>query len=102
MLDLGVERVERRALALNRRLTESLKAAGHELLSPLGDERHRSAETLVRARDPRAAVRHLAKHKVAVTIKPEGFRAATHYFNDDSDITRLVEALDELRDMKGI
>lgn len=102
LLELGVERVERRALALNRRLTESLKAAGHEVLSPLGDERHRSAETLVRAADPRATVRHLARHRVAVTIKPEGFRAATHYFNDDSDIARLVAALDGLRDGKGI
>src|SRR5215207_7459727 len=87
-LDLGVGRVERRALALNRRLTESLQAAGHQVLSPLGDERFRSAETLVRAADPPRAVRHLAARRVAVTIKPEGFRAATHYFNDDSDITR--------------
>ena len=98
MLELGIEQVERRALDLNRRLTESLKDAGHELLSPLGEERFRSAETLVRAADPRATVRHLAKHKVAVTIKPEGFRAATHYFNDESDITRLVSALDEMRE----
>ena len=102
LLELGgIEIVERRALALNRRLTESLSAAGWEILSPLGDERHRSAETLVRAADPRAAVRHLARHRVAVTIKPEGFRAATHYFNDDSDISRLVTALDELRDGKS-
>jgi cysteine desulfurase/selenocysteine lyase len=101
LLELGAENVERRALALNRRLTESLKAAGHEVLSPLGDERHRSAETLVRAEDPLATVRHLSKHKVAVTIKPEGFRAATHYFNDDSDIARLVEALSEMRVGKG-
>ena len=101
LLELGVEHVERRALALNRRLTESLEAAGHEVLSPLGDERFRSAETLVRAADPRAAVKHLARRRVAVTIKPEGFRAATHYFNDDSDIARLVAALDEMRDTPG-
>jgi len=99
LLELGVENVERRALALNRRLTERLSAAGHELLSPLGDERFRSAETLVRAADPRAAVRHLSRHRVAVTIKPEGFRAATHYFNDESDIDRLVAAL---REVEGI
>jgi cysteine desulfurase/selenocysteine lyase len=98
LLELGVERVEQRALALNRRLTESLKAAGHEVLSPLGDEAYRSAETLVRAADPGAAVQHLSRRRVAVTIKPEGFRAATHYFNDDSDIARLVAALEEMRD----
>ncbi len=96
-LELGAGEIERRALAVNRRLTERLLEAGWEVLSPLGDERWRSAETLVRAADPAGTVRHLSRRRVAVTIKPEGFRAATHFFNDDSDVARLVDALDELR-----
>ena len=96
-LEIGVEEIERRALALNRHLTESLTAAGHEVLSPLGEERLRSAETLVRAADPARAVRQLSRRRVAVTIKPEGFRAATHFFNDETDVERLVAALAELR-----
>jgi selenocysteine lyase/cysteine desulfurase len=96
-LEIGAAEIERRALALNRHLTESLRAAGWEVLSPLGDEKWRSAETLVRAEDPAAAVRHLSRDRVAVTIKPEGFRAATHFFNDESDVARLVSALEGLR-----
>ncbi|MDT7778514.1 MAG: cysteine desulfurase / selenocysteine lyase [Acidobacteriota bacterium] len=96
LLEIGSERIERRALALNRQLTESLTDAGREVLSPLGEESWRSAETLVRVDDPRLAVKHLSRHRVAVTIKPEGFRAATHFFNDESDIERLVAALNEL------
>jgi selenocysteine lyase/cysteine desulfurase len=102
LLELGAERVERRALALNRQLTESLSVAGWQVLSPLGDEAWRSAETLVSVEDPRLAVRHLSRQRVAVTIKPEGFRAATHFFNDESDIARLVNALNELRDKGGM
>jgi cysteine desulfurase/selenocysteine lyase len=98
LTELGVEQVKRRALALNRRMTESLNEAGWKVLSPLADERARSAETLVAAKDPRATVKHLSRRGIAVTIKPEGFRAATHFFNDDSDIERLVSALEELRD----
>jgi cysteine desulfurase / selenocysteine lyase len=98
LLELGVEHVGRRALELNRRMTESLTEAGWKVLSPLADESARSAETLVAADDPRAAVRHLSRRGVAVTIKPEGFRAATHFFNDESDIARLVSALEGLRD----
>ena len=49
------------------------------------------------ADDPARAVKHLSRRKVAVSIKPEGFRAATHFFNDEGDIARLVSALDELR-----
>ena len=96
-LEIGAEAVERRALALNRHLTESLSAAGWTVLSPLGDEATRSAETLVAADDPARVFKHLSRQKVAVSIKPEGFRAATHYFNDETDIARLVAALEEYR-----
>src|SRR5438270_2449087 len=99
ILEIGADRIAARALALNRRLTERLAAAGWRVLSPLGDEATRSAETLVAADDLRRVVKHLAFRKVAVTIKPEGFRAATHFFNDEGDIARLVSALDELRSL---
>ena len=97
LLELGPAAVEARALSLNRLLTESLTAEGWRVLSPLGDERSRSAETLVAAEDPRRAVRHLSRRGVAVTLKPEGFRVATHFFNDESDIEKLTAALRELR-----
>lgn len=97
LLEIGAEAIERRVLSLNRHLTESLSAAGWRVLSPLREESARSAETLVGADDPGSVVRHLSRRKVAVSIKPEGFRAATHFFNDEEDVARLVSALDELR-----
>jgi cysteine desulfurase / selenocysteine lyase len=95
--EIGIERIEGRALELNRRLTEGLAAAGWRVLSPLQNEEGRSAETLVEATDPRSVVRHLARADVAVTVKPEGFRAATHFFNDEEDIARLLAALEDYR-----
>jgi selenocysteine lyase/cysteine desulfurase len=97
LLQIGTPEVERRALALNRHLTEQLAAAGWRVLSPLGDEAGRSAETLVAADDPARVARHLSQRGVAVTQKPEGIRVATHFFNDEADIARLVAALDEVR-----
>ncbi|HEY0098078.1 MAG TPA: aminotransferase class V-fold PLP-dependent enzyme [Pyrinomonadaceae bacterium] len=97
MLQLGTGEIERRALALNRMLTEQLAAAGWRVLSPLRDEATRSAETLVAADDPARVARHLSTRGVAVTQKPEGIRVATHFFNNEEDIARLVAALDEVR-----
>jgi len=97
LLEIGTDRIEQRALALNRRMTERLTEAGWKILSPLRDESSRSAETLVEAADPRAVVKHLSRNKVAVSVKPEGFRATTHFFNDEEDIARLVAALEDLR-----
>ncbi|HYH85124.1 MAG TPA: aminotransferase class V-fold PLP-dependent enzyme [Pyrinomonadaceae bacterium] len=97
ILKIGADKIERRALALNRHMTDSLASAGWRVLSPLRSEAARSAETLVAADDPHGVVKHLSRRKVAVTIKPEGFRAATHFFNDETDIERLVAALDDMR-----
>ena len=97
LLQIGPEQIEQRALAVNRHLTDSLHEAGWRILSPLTDEAHRSAETLVAASEPERVARHLHRSGVAVTQKPEGIRVATHFFNDESDIARLVAALDELR-----
>ena len=65
-------------------------------MSPLGDERMRSAETLVEANDPGEVVAKLAKQKIIVTKKPQGIRVATHFFNNENDIQRLIEALTRL------
>ncbi|MFN2596805.1 MAG: aminotransferase class V-fold PLP-dependent enzyme [Pyrinomonadaceae bacterium] len=96
-LKIGGERIEQRALQLNRFLTGRLGEAGWRVLSPLRDETMRSAETLVACDDPARAARHLHERGVAVTQKPEGIRVATHFFNDEDDIERLVAALGELR-----
>ena len=94
---IGIERIERRALELNRYLTKRLEESGWRVLSPLAREETRSAETLVETPAPMHFYRELMRRDVAVTIKPEGIRAATHFFNDRDDIERLVAALAEIR-----
>ncbi len=96
--ELGPPNIERRVLALNRHLTERLLEKGWRVLSPLRDESMRSGETLVAAERPKRVVAHLARQGVAVTEKPEGIRVATHFFNDESDIARLIDALEEYKE----
>ena len=93
MQSIGPENIEARALELNRTLTSRLSEAGWKVLSPLNDERYRSAETLVAAENPAEVVSKLATQKVFVTEKLQGFRVATDFFNNDADIENLVDAL---------
>jgi selenocysteine lyase/cysteine desulfurase len=93
MQSLGIANIEARALELNRLLTVRLNETGWKVLSPLDDEQYRSAETLVAAEDPGKVVAHLAERKVLVTEKPQGFRVATDFFNNEDDIAALIEAL---------
>jgi selenocysteine lyase/cysteine desulfurase len=95
MQSIGPANIEQRALELNRQLTNRLNDSKWKVLSPLGDERYRSAETLVAAENPAQVVSKLAMQKVFVTEKPEGFRVATDFFNNDDDIEALIDALNQ-------
>ncbi|HXQ70422.1 MAG TPA: aminotransferase class V-fold PLP-dependent enzyme [Pyrinomonadaceae bacterium] len=93
MQSIGPANIEARVLELNRKLTTRLSETGWKVLSPLNSEEHRSAETLVAAENPAQVVGKLANQKVFVTEKPQGFRVATDFFNNEDDIERLIYAL---------
>jgi len=93
MQSIGIKNIEARALELNRRLTSGLGEIGWKVLSPLGKEEYRSAETLVAAEEPARVVSQLAERKIFVTEKPQGIRVAPDFFNSEDDIENLIEAL---------
>lgn len=94
MTSVGIKNIEERVLELNRLLTSRLSDAGWKVLSPIVDEETRSAETLVQADDPAGVVAKLAEQKIIVTQKPQGIRVATHFFNNEEDLVRLIEGLE--------
>jgi selenocysteine lyase/cysteine desulfurase len=95
--EIGIANIQARALELNQYLTTRLGDRGFEVLSPLRDEKSRSAETLVRVDQPHGVVRQLFQRGVIVTEKPEGIRVATHFFNNEDDVDRLVTALRDIQ-----
>jgi selenocysteine lyase/cysteine desulfurase len=95
--EIGIENIQGRVLDLNRFLTSRLVENGWKVLSPTQREDSRSAETLVACDKPGEIVRHLLRRSVIVTEKPEGIRVATHFFNIESDIERLIEGLNGTR-----
>jgi selenocysteine lyase/cysteine desulfurase len=99
MQSLGMTNIEARALELNGMLTTRLNEIGWRVLSPLDDERHRSAETLVAATNPAEVVKKLASEKIFVTEKPQGFRVATDFFNNEEDIEQLIHRLHRFTDL---
>ena len=94
---VGIANIQQRVLELNGILTWRLSEGGWKVLSPIQNEYSRSAETLVAIERPGAVVRHLFRKGVIVTEKPEGIRVATHCFNNEEDIERLIAGLNETR-----
>jgi selenocysteine lyase/cysteine desulfurase len=95
--EIGIEDIQARVLQLNDYLTSRLTENNWQVLSPLRHEGTRSAETLVAVDNPHEIVRKLFARGVIVTEKPEGIRVATHFFNNEGDVDRLIGALDEIR-----
>jgi cysteine desulfurase/selenocysteine lyase len=93
MQSIGITNIEKRALELNRVLTTKLGEIGCKVLSPLDDEKFRSAETLVAAENPGKVVADLAAQQILVTEKPQGFRVSTDFFNNKDDVEQLIEVL---------
>ncbi len=93
MQSIGIQNIQTRVLELNRTLASRLDEIGWKVLSPLENERFRSAETLVAAENPAQIVRDLASQKILVTEKPQGFRVATDFFNNEDDIESLIRNL---------
>ena len=93
MQSIGIENIQTRALELNRALTSRLDEIGWQVLSPLGEEKFRSAETLVAADEPGKVVTQLAQQNILVTEKPQGVRVSTDFFNNEDDVERLIAGL---------
>ncbi|MFN2578241.1 MAG: aminotransferase class V-fold PLP-dependent enzyme [Pyrinomonadaceae bacterium] len=96
--EIGMSNIQARALELNQLLTSRLMENGWSILSPLQNVSARSAETLVEVEQPGPAMRRLLSRGVIVTQKPQGIRVATHFFNNEEDVGRLIAGLDETRD----
>ena len=95
--EIGIRNIQERALGMNSFLTSRLAEEGWKVLSPIQPEESRSAETLVACDQPVEVARQLLRRGVIVTEKPQGIRVATHFFNNEEDIERLIAGLSEVR-----
>jgi cysteine desulfurase/selenocysteine lyase len=97
MTECGIANIQARILELNRLLTARMSENGWKVLSPVRNDKVRSGETLVEVERPGEVARHLFRRGVVVTEKPQGIRIATHFFNSEEDVERLIAGLEETR-----
>jgi len=97
MSEIGPKKIQARVLELNTRLIDRLSANGWRVLSPIRSDNVRSGETLIEVQRPGEVVRRLFRRGVVVTEKPQGIRVATHFFNNEDDVERLIAGLSETR-----
>mgnify|MGYP001766540820 CR=1 FL=1 len=92
---IGVRNIQRRILELDAYLEEGLAAIGAEVDTPL-DPSCRSGITIIKVKDPARAAAALEKMGILLTPRGRGVRVSLHFYNDRSDIDRLIAGLKKL------
>ncbi len=91
LLRVGVHNIERHTVALANRLNERLRAQGHDVLTPSGNQS--AIVTFEHGRDLDMVRRTLLEAAITVSVREEGaqLRAGIALFNTDEEIDRLLE-----------
>ncbi len=97
LLEVGIEDIERRVLDLGDRIIEEADKRGFETLTPR-ERQERGGNVTFRGRFDLEAVRNGLREKgIMVNVRGGGLRVSPHFYNIESDIEKLFEAVDELR-----
>jgi selenocysteine lyase/cysteine desulfurase len=97
VLELGVERVLEHDLALATRLADGLERLGAVVLTPRDDD-HRGGIVTARypGRDGEEVAARLNDAGVIVSPRFGATRFSVHFFNDETDVDRALETVEEL------
>ncbi len=92
LLEVGIERIAARIIALTDRLIEALRHQGVGIHSNL-DPRHRSGIVIAAVPQPEQTAARLRAAGVIAAPRGAGLRFAPHFYNNEDDIDRAVDAL---------
>jgi selenocysteine lyase/cysteine desulfurase len=93
---VGPAEIERRVLDYGAALTSALESRGHRVVSSTREgERSGIVSMAGEAFDPVDLQRRLTDARVACAVRAGRLRLAFHFYNDESDLARLLECLPE-------
>ncbi len=92
VLEVGIERISERVLALTEVLVHDLLERGYPVLSNLHPER-RTGIVLLGVPDPEAQYERLMAVNVVTSPRGAGLRVSPHFYNLEEDVLRVGEVL---------
>jgi selenocysteine lyase/cysteine desulfurase len=94
LLEIGIEYIFGAISELNATISSELRARDLKIISPM-EPGHSSGILSFVPDDAGRLFRHLLKRKVLAAQRGNAVRLSPHFYNDASDIERLLQALDE-------
>jgi len=96
LLEIGPAAIEERIMAITERLAAELRARGAEIISPWGAQERSGIVVFRLGDDPHKLSNALNARGIVVRVRGGGIRCAPHFYNDESDVERLVAVLTEV------
>lgn len=94
LLEVGIEEIGWRVLALTDRLVRGLEQRGARVLSPRADGLASGIVSFIWTGEaPRETARRLLDREVFVVARRGGVRASPHFYNSEDEIDRLLASL---------
>ncbi len=100
LLEVGIEHVWQRVEELNAFLCKGLREQGWRIYSPREVEAERSGAVvfepscIMGKRELSALVQQLESQDIIIALREGRLRVSPHFYNDEAQLTRLIEALD--------
>lgn len=95
LLEVGISRIEERVLGLTDYLIAGLQERGYHITTPIASPQERSG--IVCFHHPYHSVddleQRLRKARVVISKRGRFIRVSPHFYNDEADIDRLLDAL---------
>jgi len=92
ILEAGSQAIEERVRALTRRCLEGLESIGWPAVTPAQDSR-RGPMVAVASRDTAQLFERLTAQDIVTSFRDNNIRATVHFYNNEDDIDRFVEAM---------
>ncbi|MDH5459924.1 MAG: aminotransferase class V-fold PLP-dependent enzyme, partial [Candidatus Bathyarchaeota archaeon] len=92
LLNIGIEKIERRILKLTDRLIEAVKDFGLKLQAP-EETQYRSGIVNFKIDRPQEVVEKLSRKGIVVSARARGMRVSPHFYNTKEEIDKLVEEI---------
>jgi len=96
IFEYGPGTIEARVAAINSAAMERLVEKGFPVATPVAS---RGPMIAIRSTDSPALVRALMDRRVVTSERDGNVRAGFHFYNDESDVDRLIEALEANRSL---
>ena len=92
LLDIGVEKIEKRILKLTDHLIEAVKDLGYELQTP-EESQCRSGIVNFKIDKPKEVAEKLNKKGIVVSARSHGIRVSPHFYNTEEEIDKLIREI---------